>query len=395
MDTVTEEKMAKSMALEGGVGIIHENLSIARQTRHIEKVKGFLNGFIKAPEIISENATPKNPSTITWVTQDGTLNSPLIGCYLPNSNTLKTNPPSLIFGDPMSFEEPWSLSEYPVLDRDANLLGIIPKSDLVKLQNFPWATLSIKTHKLTVGASIGCQKKDRKRIRALANCGVDFIVINSSQGDSEFQQGIIRYIKEHHPEVEVIGGNIATCQQAKNLIDSGVDALRVGMGCSSLSRESGVPPVGRGQATAIFKIAAYAKTFDIPVIADGGVKHAGDILKALSLGAQTVMMGSLLAGTEEAPGKYVIRNSQKMKAFRNTYDHQSALPSSNTENPLGNLLNPQDTGHLVADKGSVHMLIKNNTYALQVAFQQLGYPTISSLQRGQNKGYVRFERTPS
>lgn len=400
MDTVTEDQMAKAMALEGGMGIIHENLSIQRQARYVHKVKEYLKGFDPSPLVRKPEITPKEASQILkeakakilWITETGQVGGKLMGFYLPSSKKMNSQIPIFVQSHPFIIEETPTLPFYPITDEKGNLVASLPREDLIKLENYPFATLSKKTGKLAVGASVGLFKEEKERIQALAKIGIDLLILNSIQGDSNAQIKMIRFIKDNFPHIDVIAGNVVTRQQAKSLIEAGADGLRVGMGSSSLCMEEGGISIGRGQATAVFQIASYAKSFHVPIIADGGIKRPGDILKALSLGAQTVMMGSMLAGTEEAPGKYIIRNSQKMKTFRGSYEGKATLSFPGGDNPLGSLLNPEDSGHLVPDKGSVHILIKNNNFALQVAFQNLGHQTIAGLQKAQTEGLLRYER---
>ena len=337
MDTVTESRTAIVMAQEGGIGIIHRNLSIQQQAEEVEKVKKFESGMIVNPitarphwKLIDVLMLMKkhNISGVPVTDDSGKLlgiltnrdirfekNLDLKVEEIMTKDNLVTVPEGITLGKSKELLHRHKIEKLLVVDEQGKLKGLITIKDIEKTEKHPNACKD-EMGRLRVGAAVGVGEEELERAGELVEAGVDVICVDTAHGHSKGVIEQVKGIKKNFPEIQVIAGNVATPQGTKALIEAGADAVKVGIGPGSICTTRIVAGVGVPQITAIFECSRVAKSYQVPIIADGGVKYSGDITKALAAGADSVMIGSLFAGTDESPGELVLYQGRSYKVYR-------------------------------------------------------------------------------
>ncbi len=336
MDTVTEHRMAIAMARQGGIGIIHKNMTIEQQAEEVDKVKRSENGVITDPFYLSPEHTLEDANNLMAKFRISgvpiTEGKKLVGIITNRdlkfetdftkkikesmtSEGLVTAPEGITLDEAKQILAKARKEKLPIVDKDGNLSGLITIKDIEKQIKYPHSAKDSQG-RLLCGAGVGVTANIMERVDALVKAKVDVVVIDTAHGHSANVLKVVRMVRETYPELGIIAGNVATGEATKALIDAGVDAVKVGIGPGSICTTRVVAGIGVPQVTAIMECYSVAKEYGIPVIADGGIKYSGDMTKAIAAGANVCMMGSIFAGCDESPGTFELFQGRKYKVYR-------------------------------------------------------------------------------
>ena len=411
MDTVTETNMAKAIAREGGIGVIHKNMSIEDQAHQVRAVKRAENGMILNPISTTRDKTVAHALDIMAEYHIGGIpvvdaENCIVGIVTNRDLRFERNMSKLI-DDVMTKEvvttnqstdleaaadilQIHKIEKLPVVDADNKLIGLITYKDITQAKDKPLACKD-EQGRLRVAAAIGVSGDSIERVNALVEAGVDAIIIDTAHGHSKGVADMLRKVKKLHPNIDVIVGNIATGEAAKMLVEAGADGVKVGIGPGSICTTRIIAGVGMPQISAIYDVACALKGTGVPIIADGGLRYSGDIVKALAAGASSVMMGSLLAGTEESPGETVIFNGRKFKTYRGMGSLSAMQKGSkdryfqDAEDDIKKLV-PEGIEARVPFKGSLQEVVYQMVGGLRAGMGYCGAATVEDLH------HVKFTR---
>ncbi|MES2765025.1 MAG: IMP dehydrogenase [Bacteroidota bacterium] len=406
MDTVTESDMAIALAREGGMGIIHKNMSIERQAEEVDMVKRSESGMIRKPITLTGDKTLYDAQQLMGkyhISGIPVINeeNKLIGIItnrdlrfkmdggqkiadIMTKENLITAPEGTTLEDAEQILQKYRIEKLPVVDKNNVLKGLITFKDIQKKKKYPQSCKD-EQGRLRVGAAVGISADTEERVAALYNAGLDVVIVDTAHGHSRGVIEMVRTVKKRYPNLQVIGGNIATASAAKALADAGADGVKVGIGPGSICTTRIVAGVGVPQLTAVMNVAAAAKDAGISVIADGGIKQTGDIAKAIAAGADCVMMGGLLAGHEESPGEKIQMEGRAFKVYRGMGSLGAMNQGSadryfqDVEDDIKKLV-PEGIEGRVPFKGTVSDTIYQMTGGLRAAMGYCGCATIEEMK---------------
>ncbi len=405
MDVVTESEMAITMAREGGIGIIHRFMTIAAQARQIGRVKKAESFMVDQPITMTESHTVGDVKQVVEETGTGGIlildkDEKLIGIVATRDLLFETDmskpvtaimsrdvhsaPPNTSLKEAERLLHEYRVEKLPLVDENGKVAGLVTLKDIMKITQFPKATKDAKG-RLSVGAAVGVRDKEMRRVEAVLEAGADCIVVDIAHGDSHLEIEMIQNIRQHFPMAQIIAGNVATADGTKRLIDAGADAIKVGVGPGSICITRIVAGSGVPQLTAVIECSEAARPYGVPIIADGGIRQPGDVAKALAAGAQTVMIGSMLAGTDESPGMIMTRRGHRYKASRGMASLEANIERNKRE---GNDLTQEEVEDYVAEgveaavpyRGRAREVLTQLVGGLQSGMSYSGAQSIEELQ---------------
>jgi len=406
MDVVTESEMAITMAREGGIGMIHRFMTIAEQARQIQRVKKAESFIVDNPITMKETNTVADVKRVVDETGTGGIlildrNDRLVGIVATRdllfendldkpvtaimSKDVHTAPPDTSLKEAERLLHEYRVEKLPLVADGGKVVGLVTLKDIMKITQFPKATKDAKG-RLSVGAAVGVRDKEMRRVEAVLEAGADCIVVDIAHGDSQLEIEMVKEIRKRFPEAQIIGGNVATAEGTKRLIEAGVDAVKVGVGPGSICITRIVAGSGVPQLTAVIECAEAARPYGVPIIADGGIRRPGDLAKALAAGAQTAMIGSLLAGTDESPGLIMTRKGHRYKASRGMASLDANIERNKRE---GNDLTQEEIEDYVAEgveasvpyRGRAREVLTQLIGGLQSGMSYSGAHSIEELQQ--------------
>jgi IMP dehydrogenase len=406
MDTVTEYKMAIAIAREGGIGFIHKNMSIEAQAEQVRKVKRSESGMIIDPITLPETAILADALRIMSEFKIGGI--PVVDeamklkgiitnrdlrfqkdlsksvLEIMTKENLITAQEGITLDQAEEVLQEYKIEKLPIINKEGKLVGLITYKDIIRRKDFPYACKD-ELGRLRVGAALGITADILERIELLKNAGVDVVAIDTAHGHSKGVIDTLRKVKAKYPEMQVVVGNVATAEGAKALAEAGADAVKVGVGPGSICTTRVVAGVGMPQLSAVFEAYKVLQDLDVPIIADGGIRYSGDLVKALAGGASSVMIGSLLAGTDESPGEVVIFEGRKFKTYRGMGSLEAMEAGSkdryfqDAEDDIKKLV-PEGIVGQVPYKGTVAEVLYQIAGGLRAGMGYCGAKTIKDLQ---------------
>jgi IMP dehydrogenase len=406
MDVVTESEMAITMAREGGIGMIHRFMTIAEQARQIGRVKKAESFIVDKPLTMTEANTVGDVKRVVDETGTGGIlivdkHEKLIGIVSTRdllfeededkpvteimSKDVHSASPNTTLKEAERLLHEFRVEKLPLVNGDGKVAGLVTLKDIMKITQFPKATKDARG-RLSVGAAVGVRDMEMRRVESALEAGADCIVVDIAHGDSHLEIEMIKNIRNHFPEAQIVGGNVATADGTKRLIDAGADAVKVGVGPGSICITRNVAGSGVPQLTAVLECAKAAEPYGIPIIADGGIRQPGDVVKAIAAGAQTVMIGSMLAGTDESPGMIMTRRGHRYKASRGMASLEANIKRNARE---GNDLTHEEIEDYVAEgveaavpyRGKAREVLNQLVGGLQSGMSYSGAHSIEELQQ--------------